>query len=141
MKVLTIKTQEEFDSKIIDKRFYYDGNVIFECNIDSPKVKIDVRNIQARNIEARNIDARNINAWNIDSRNINACNIDACDIKALDISARDIEALNINAFNIDADNIDYHAVCFTYCKLKAITIKGRLSKSRHFSLTDDLEIG
>jgi hypothetical protein len=63
----------------------------------------------------------NINAWNIDARNIDARNIDADDI--------------------NANNIDYHAVCFTYCKLKAKTIKGRHSRSRHFSLSDDLEIG
>jgi hypothetical protein len=108
--VLIIKTQEEFDSKIIDKRFYHDGNVIFECNIDSPKVKIDVRNIQAFDIKA----------WNIN---------------ADDIKARDIKALDINA-----NNIVYNAVCFTYYKLKAKTIKGTHSKSRHFSLSDDLEI-
>ena len=108
--MLIIKTQKEFDERVVDGRFYYDGDVKFECDIDSSGV----------NIDAENIDARNINVWEID----------ACDIDAWGIDAR----------NINARNISYYAVCFAHQNINCESIKGRHDKSKHFCLDGKITI-
>ena len=127
--MITINTQQEFDSMVADGRFKVNDDVTFEFDL-----------VTRADIDARDINARDINARNIDARNTNARNIDARDINARDINARNIDARNINARDITARGINYPAVWFAYNDIKCKSIEGRRNNSKHFVLDGEITI-
>lgn len=97
-------------------------------------------NIDAFNIIARNIAALNIDVFDIKALEIDVQSLMAFDIKAYNIIAKNILANNILARNIDAKHISYYAVCYAYNNIRCKSIKGRISKAKHFVVKGEITI-